>query len=220
MPEAAAVASSRVNAPKQARSQATFDRFLDAVESLLAERDYAEITVADIVARAGRTVGSFYTRFCDKDAALLAVCQRRWARDRRYLQDFLAPERWADRPLEDVVRAGYELLVELYRNPPPLLRAALLKATDDPEFSAHRSVIFDEMVELAQRIILARRAEIAHPDPAHALLLGLRHATAVCDHLLLFGAYWQADDVPHEVIVDDLVDVQMRLLMAKVCPGE
>lgn len=211
MPETAAVASSRVNAPKQARSQETFDRFLDAIESLLLERDFSDITVADIVARAGRTVGSFYARFDDKDAALLAVTQRSWERDREYLSEFLDPERWADRPIEEVLRAGYALMLEAYRRPSPTLRAGVLKSADDPEFSAHRRLMYRELLAFCRRIAAARSADLDHPDPGRAVELGLRHAAAVCDHLLLFGAFWQADDVPDHVIVEDLVDFQMRL---------
>ncbi len=46
------------------------ERFLQATRELLEERSFEEITVADIVERADRTVGSFYARFQDKDAVL------------------------------------------------------------------------------------------------------------------------------------------------------
>ena len=44
--------STWVHAPRQARSQETFDRFLAATADLLAERSFDDITVTDIVKRA------------------------------------------------------------------------------------------------------------------------------------------------------------------------
>ena len=69
----------RVSVPKQARSRETFDRFLDATEALLVERPYEEVTIAEIVLRAERGNGSFYSRFGDKDGVLLALTDRNWS---------------------------------------------------------------------------------------------------------------------------------------------
>ena len=71
--------------------------------------------------------------------------------------------------------------------------------------------MFDELHGLCQQVALAKRDEIDHPSPERAVQIGFRHAAAVCDHLLLFGSFWQADDVPDRVIVDDLIDFQMRV---------
>ena len=54
-----------VRAPQQARSQETLDRILDAAERLVSEKGFEDTTVADVVARAGSSVGAFYTRFRD-----------------------------------------------------------------------------------------------------------------------------------------------------------
>lgn len=53
---------------KQERSRKTRDALLAAGWKLLASRSWDEITVGDIVKAAGYSVGSFYTRFADKDA--------------------------------------------------------------------------------------------------------------------------------------------------------
>src|SRR5947199_10784359 len=54
---------SRISEPKQARSQATRERLLDALSDLLQTRSYGEISVADIAAAAGLTTGAVYARF-------------------------------------------------------------------------------------------------------------------------------------------------------------
>lgn len=51
-------------------------RLLDGLEEVLAQRSYAELTIADIVAAARVSRRTFYEHFADKDACLLALCER------------------------------------------------------------------------------------------------------------------------------------------------
>lgn len=53
---------------KQTRSRKTRDALIAAGWKLLARRPWEEVTINDIVKTAGVSVGSFYTRFADKDA--------------------------------------------------------------------------------------------------------------------------------------------------------
>ena len=54
--------------PVQARAHATRDALLAAGRALLADRDFDELSIADLAGRAGLSVGSFYGRFRDKEA--------------------------------------------------------------------------------------------------------------------------------------------------------
>lgn len=51
-------------------------RLLDALALALCERPYAEVTIADIVAGAHVSRRTFYEQFENKDACLLALCER------------------------------------------------------------------------------------------------------------------------------------------------
>ena len=63
-----------VKPPRQARSQHTLDRLLDAAEALVHEKGgFDDVPIAEIVRRAESSVGSFYSRFPDKDALLQAM---------------------------------------------------------------------------------------------------------------------------------------------------
>ena len=53
----------RFRPPRQTRSQATLDRILDAAERVFEEKSFSEATVAEIMSRAGVTVGAFYRRY-------------------------------------------------------------------------------------------------------------------------------------------------------------
>ena len=56
--------------PQQVRSRRTLDLILDATEQVLETKTFGEATLAEIMDRAGVTVGAFYRRFPDKDALL------------------------------------------------------------------------------------------------------------------------------------------------------
>ena len=62
--------------PRQARSQSTMDRLLDATESLLRDRAFDDLTIAMICKAADSHVGSFYNIFKDKDALLECLLER------------------------------------------------------------------------------------------------------------------------------------------------
>lgn len=51
-------------------------RLLDALTLVLTDRAYSEVTIADIVARARVSRRTFYEQFENKDACLLALCER------------------------------------------------------------------------------------------------------------------------------------------------
>ena len=78
-----------VTAPKQARSAATLQRLLDAAEDLIAEKGLRDVSIPDIVARAGSSVGGFYARFKDKDELLRAL-EERFLGEMREILDELA----------------------------------------------------------------------------------------------------------------------------------
>lgn len=53
--------------PRQERSRQTAGKFIAAAMDLLREKTYAELSVAELAKRAGRSVGVFYQRFGSKD---------------------------------------------------------------------------------------------------------------------------------------------------------
>ncbi len=59
--------------PRQARSQATYQRLLQAAEEAFAQRGYEAVSVAEICQRAGVSKGAFYHHFPSKQAVFLAV---------------------------------------------------------------------------------------------------------------------------------------------------
>lgn len=59
--------------PQQNRSRRTHKAILDAALELLATKPFHDVSVTEIVTRAGVSVGAFYSRFASKDSLLDAL---------------------------------------------------------------------------------------------------------------------------------------------------
>ena len=71
--------------PRQLRSRATMERVLTAVEELLVDKPFDQITIAEIAARASSSPTSIYARFTDKSGLLLAAHERfKYQAEQRY----------------------------------------------------------------------------------------------------------------------------------------
>ena len=112
------------------------ERLLDALERLIADRDFATLTADAIAVEAGLAHGTFYRHFRDKRHALLAVLER--TRERGPVIGSLRD----DVATVDEARAGFRALIEgVLRKPaehPALLRAYVTLANNDPELARER----------------------------------------------------------------------------------
>src|SRR6476661_5331228 len=98
----------RFRPPQQTRSQETLDRILDAAERVLDEKTFSEATLAEIMERAGVTVGAFYRRFPDKDALLHLLDERFFAELYERADAITDPQRWSGSSLAGFVGAFLE----------------------------------------------------------------------------------------------------------------
>ena len=89
-------ASEFVQPPKQARSQRTLERIASAALELIAEQGVEATTVAQIVSRAGSSIGSFYARFEGKHELMHYLEERVWSDARARWDDAVASDTWKD----------------------------------------------------------------------------------------------------------------------------
>jgi len=113
----------RVKPVQQKRSEEMRDRLLEALGSAVDAGEIEAMSVHDIAARAGASVGAFYGRFADKDAALAALLARRRA---DFVAEFLEKSR-AAASLDGWARMASALALEHARRNRALL--ARLEAT-------------------------------------------------------------------------------------------
>lgn len=191
------------NRPRQARAQATLERFFEATVELLQARSFEEVTVADIVSRANASVGAFYKRFSSKQALLPVLLD--WIHRQQFdaIESFVKDPRWDGVGLEGRIDAFVDTLVDSYRTHHHLMKALVAR-----QYSADNAQSA-ELVESAERTLayytewlLVCRDEIRHPEPDIAVSIGLTGLVTQIQTRLLFGA--RAIELSDEVFTHEL----------------
>jgi AcrR family transcriptional regulator len=171
-----------IQAPKQERSRRTFSNLLDATRELLATSNFDDIPVSDITGRAGVSTGSFYARFPDKIALLLALQERSLTEIRERLARQLDPDKWADKSLSATVAGMIRSLVEIPDRHVPIFKAAMFGALREPLLAMRVTEITEFKVELISRLVLSKKAEIRAAHPAAVAVSGARMIEAILQH--------------------------------------
>lgn len=153
-----------VKPPRQARSQRTLERILDAAEALILETGSPGFTVAEVARRGRSSVGSLYARFSGKDALLRSVFERFLEQAEATVESALNTERWRGAPMSAIVEATVAFAVQVFAERRPLIAALMRRAVDDADMFglAERlgTTTADQLIVLGEQ----RRAEIGHPD--------------------------------------------------------
>lgn len=149
-----------IHPPIQQRSQATLERICRTATELLEQRNWPEITVAQIVRRAGSSVGSFYARFDDKDA-LLDHLDERYTLDVLTLVAALTDRVRREQPdLAEFVHILVHELVVFHRRSRGLIRALVLRAR------MYREPAYDERTERMNQAVGSMLALLLDRLPA------------------------------------------------------
>ena len=195
-----------IRPPKQARSRATLDRLLDAAEVLLGEKAWEDVGVADIVRRAGSSVGAFYARFRDKDALLNTLFERFVAEAQATSEGMADLDRWREFSVSGAVEAIIGFRVRVYGDRVGLLRAVLLRAVYDHSFQERMERLVRHSNDGFVALIISRRREILHPEPAIAAEFASQIVTNFLQSRLLFhesgdvsGRPWNAERITTEL---------------------
>lgn len=202
-----------VTTPKQARSQERLERLLDSAEEVIAEKGFEQASVAEIMGRAGSSVGLFYQRFKSKDDLLRCLLER--FSDASIATADLAfdPSHWEGKSIRVIVEQVIPFLVSVYRQRRGLIRAILRRASVDPEFnqSAHAAEL--HIAELLERLCLERIEQISHPDPKTAVRLAYQMLRSTLNSLALFELKERAGfSLDHPVLEKELTRAFLRLI--------
>jgi AcrR family transcriptional regulator len=183
----------RFHPPQQSRSQETLGRILDAAERVLEEKSFTEATLAEIMERAGVTVGAFYRRFPDKDALLHHLDERFFAEMRDLADELLDARRWDGTSFSRIIPQVTTVAVPLYRMRRGLLRTLFIRARTDVKIQASARELHGRLLERLRTLAETRRAEINHPNPVAAVELGFRVLIGALRETVIFGEVWPHD---------------------------
>jgi len=172
--------------PRQERSRRTLERLLVAVEELLDERLFEALSMADVAARAGVSVGTIYTRFRTKEELLPALFERHDAAVGERVGAFL--EKLAgERGLRARIERLVDFAVSYHREHRGLLRALTMYVRAHPESVpartyAERSAQYRAVAE----VLVADGRGIRHADPVAEAEFTLGVVNSVCREQVLF----------------------------------
>lgn len=202
---------SSVPRPKQARSQRTLERLLDAAEALILEQRLVDVSIPEIVARADSSVGGFYGRFKDKDALLCALEERFLSRVGVVLDEATRPEKWADKSLRETVAGLLEVMVGVYSEAGPLLRVFVARAARSQQVWRDGRRLRGQAIRRFIELGLRHGVEIRHPEPAKALELGMQMVFGVLQQKAILG---EVRIQQHAVTDAELVEEFTRMILA------
>jgi AcrR family transcriptional regulator len=114
---------------KQKRSQKTYDALIETAFKLLEDREFDDISIAELAQKAGYSVGAFYARFKSKDELFEALVIRHIEQRRADRQRQFAVE--SD---EQLIREVVQGMVDYFWARRRFWRAALFRSISDPDF--------------------------------------------------------------------------------------
>jgi AcrR family transcriptional regulator len=186
-PAPATTAAPGISPPKQARSEQTLSRLLDAAEALILEKGLGEVSVSEIVRRARSSVGGFYARFRDKHGLLRALEERFLADVSTRLTALADAGRWGDAPLTEIVDTCVAELVTVASERRNLIAAFLLRAAEDATLWADGLRFRRDAEAQLGALLRARTGELSHPEPELAVHLGVQFAFGLVIQRVLTG---------------------------------
>jgi AcrR family transcriptional regulator len=167
---------SSISPPKQARSEDTARRILDAAQSLIEREGLAGLSIPEVVRLARSSTGSFYARFKDKNALLAALEERFFAEVDRVLDELGDPARWRGRPLRELVLACNREMLRRLRQHARLVCAFAFRSAHEAGFASRVQRFHERLTERMRGLFLSRRDEMHHPEPELAVTLAIQFA--------------------------------------------
>lgn len=174
----------RVTAPKQARSEASLQRVLSALEELLQTRPFVEVSIPDIATKAQCSAATIYGRFQDKGSILAALHESLRERMRGEIDTLLAPERWSGSTIEALTEAFCVRTLEIYHVQRHLVTAMLILG-DREIYEGASQLIYHAASRLGEAAAKTRGGKALDADQT---LFAVRCVFALLQQRLLFGS--------------------------------
>lgn len=176
-----------IRPPRQVRTQESLERLLDAAEELLQDKRFEDVHVSEIARRAETSVAAFYRRFKDKDALLHALHERLCEEAFATAEDALAPARWAGASIREILGSVVPFLIDAMKSRGALDRAVYQRGLSDEAMRERSNRLIRYVMEGLSDLMLARDAQITHPEPANAVAFSLLQLVSLLVHTYTVG---------------------------------
>jgi len=175
----------------QERSRRSAERIVAAALELLATRNFEDLSVNEIAARARLSVGGFYARFADKSALLhylnASVIDGLVQRAR----ELLSEEATRGFDARGVIERYVSMAVRAFRKHKRVLQQVSLRSRTsvDPRFRAHVVQTNRLLHDLLRERLWERRGEIGHRQPRLAIDVALTAVSGAMREYVLFQEF-------------------------------
>ena len=177
-----------VSGPKQARSERTLYRILEAAEELIAEQGLAGLSIPEVARRANSSVGGFYARFRDKNELLQALEERHFKQLTVHLDAVADSARWANATAAEIVCGAVDELVDVTNIHRHMMVAFLFRSIQEPALREDALRFRREVEDRIRELLLSRCGTCDHPEPNLAIDLGIQMAFALMQQHVLIGS--------------------------------
>jgi AcrR family transcriptional regulator len=178
-----------IAAPRQTRSQLGLARMMQAGRELIeASGNLDDLSINDIVERAGTSIGAFYRRFDNKDAFFEVVQDELMAEGLDYVRKMLERDpAWQSNDAGSIADAVVSFYVLVFRRNRGLYHASLLRSSQlkpswDAAKEANREVLALLVPRVVDALLVARGAPASQ---AAALDFEVRAALQMINGLLV-----------------------------------
>lgn len=201
------MAPKEVRSPKQERGIETKDRILKAAQALFSEKGYHSTNSKEIAARAGVSVGSFYSYFKDKKAVFFEVLDgyNQRVMERVLLSPAGKGSSW---------KSGRELLNHLLKSAlkahdlsPQFHREATAMRYSDPDVEAFFDREDEKMISRIESFFDLFEKDLRVKDRKAAALVIHEAMEEVIHSIKIFGA-----KIPERRLLKELEDMISRYL--------
>lgn len=200
-----AKAAPSIRPPQQERSRASFERVLAAGAKLLEERGYDAFTLAEVSRRAKVSIGSIYGRVQSKDDLVHEIHLRAMHEIGSEQRGAIASSDLSRLSTVAVVAEAVREFSGPIDKHARLLRVFMHLGAVDDVIAGGGSESSREAGRRFKELILARRDEIAHPDPELAVDVAFRMAYCTLARQIMYGPTFESDrNVEWDELVDEL----------------
>jgi AcrR family transcriptional regulator len=181
-----------VRPPQQRRSRESYERVLDAAKVLLEENGFEGLTVQEVAARSGVSIGAIYERFGNKETLLRAV-------HARLMESMSEANEAAGHPVLGADSAAAAIaavirgMARVMNDNRKALRAFMHLGAVDEVISTRGSKASIALSKAFKRALAPYTGEFRHPDPDVALDVAFRIAYSTLARQVMYGPVFESD---------------------------
>jgi AcrR family transcriptional regulator len=202
----------------QRRSLKTQQKILKVVENLLREGKFERATVQDIVRRSRCSIGAFYGRFKDKNAALFSFYDAHCAQLESTTLAILDVNRPGGDSLARILTEFVEATVRHTLAHAAILKADTIKFSneeDDPFLDRARKMN-QQLYQALAAVLLARRDEFDHPNDRLSAMFVLGIVGGLTRDAITTGQKLMETTASAEMLQNELTRTVLGYLGVKV----